>query len=240
MPEPTYELSTYRSLPIPDYLAPPGVHITHDDKGGHIVFESELNPISVLNENYLDNVGRFLLSSYPEELNNKPDELYSLSEIYSENLCASFMEIQMLYKQQAGLIANGHWDDAQNMNELDKPFSIPRHIESLSLKWVLLNHLSKKFTKIHPTYHRMSIAEENSSMDLSEVEPGHLKVEPRDKESFEMILANAKLKADMETAMENFSEKELLHLFLLPDEEKRDQSISLVPSILTKNQASNT
>ncbi len=232
-PEATFGLSTYRALPIPDYLAPPGINIIHDDKGGHITIDSSYNMLTIFSDQYTDLVRSFLLSSYPDEFKNKPEELYKLAELYSESLALEFNELQRIYREQASLIALGKFEDADLLNQHETKLSIPNTLDQLSLRPTLLHHLATKLSQLNPSFHRLSSTEIYSSFEVVEVKPGKHDIIGIDKETIRMVADNSRLRTSMEKAIENKSEKELLQLFLLPNEEIREYSINLVPTLFT-------
>lgn len=231
--EPTYELSTYKSLPIPDYLVPPGTKITHDNQGGHIEFDTKLKLGELfMTSEFMERVQKFLLSNHSDTLSKEPEKLNKLTELYSANLAASFKMLEALYEQQSGLFKNGHWDDASDMNLPDKPFSIPREVEQLSLKSFLTRHMTRQLSKLNPSYRRMSSTETNSALSVSDGGPDVIKVDINDQGTFAMMQSNGKLEEAMHEKLEVMSEDELLKLFMLPEESQQDHSITLVPSFM--------
>lgn len=232
--EPKYELSTYRALPIPDYLVPPNVKVVHDTVGGHIVFDSKLKPEELfMTSEFSERVQKFLLGAHSNELSKSPEKLQKLTELYSANLAATFMILEALYDQQAGLFKNGHWDDAADMNLPDKPFSIPREVERLSLQSFLTRHIAKHLSKLNPMYRKMSATEENSALTVSSGEPNVIQVDISDPATFAMMQSNGQLEENFEQKLKGLSETELLNLFLLPEDEQRHKSSELVSSILS-------
>lgn len=231
--EPTYELSTYKSLPIPDYLVPPGTKITHDSQGGHIVFDTKLKLEELfITSEFMERVQKFLLSNHSDVLSKDPEKLNKLTELYSGSLAATFKTLEVLYEQQSGLFKSGHWDDVSNMNLPDQRFSIPRKIDRLSLKSFLTRHMTRQLSKLNPSYRRMSSTETSAALSVTDGGPDVINVDVNDQGTFAMMQSNGRLEESMYEKLETMSEDELLKLFLLPDESQRDHSIALVPSFL--------
>lgn len=226
------ELSKYLALPIPDYLAPPGVIITHDERGGHIVFEPDFKIEGVVsNPEWVDRIRRFLVNRYPK-LEDKVGELEELSHRYTGYLAGLFQLLKLFYEHQTGLVANLNWEDANDMNQPGGVLSIPDTIRKMSFEMFLPRHLAQILTKQHPNYRRMSSTEQALAFDVVDstqlVSEPTIEIQIRDSKVYEMMQANNRLEQNMIEALSNKTPEKLLDLYFRSLDDPQELAINLV------------